>query len=192
MSDVSKEVKSLKENEARDLGVQDFFANRDKLKRGVSGLVEDSTEILSDEMKIKQELYEKSMAVKELPSHIVPLFSAVFLTAKRNKLQKDGIFLPTASFGKGSETDMDQDFSETQIVLACGPHANQVAPGVEVVLNMENFKRRLEGNMAEKVNGAFEYALPVEVIDGVEYLYVSERDIKYISNTNGKELKSKD
>ena len=56
---------------------------------------------------------------------------------------------------------------------------------MEVVLNMDNFKKRLESNMAQKLSKEFEYILPIEVIEGTEYLYVSERDIKYISNTNG-------
>jgi hypothetical protein len=112
------------------------------------------------------------------------MFGGVFLTARRNKLTENGIYLPTASFGKGSDTDMDVDFSDKQIVLACGVHAQQVSPGMEIVLNMENFKKRLESNMAQKLNKEFEFILPIEVIDGVEYLYVGERDIKYISNTN--------
>ena len=187
---VSKDIDRLKNEEARDLGVQDFFANRDKTKRGTIGLVEDTQQILGEEMKIKQELYENSLKSKSMPNHIVPMFSGVFLTARRNKLIENGLYLPTSSFGKGSDTDMDQDFSETQTVLACGPHANQISPGMEVVLNMENFKKRLGDTVAQKVNKDFEYELPVEIIDGIEYLYVSERDIKYISNTNGVERTS--
>ena len=182
---VSKDLNKIKSEEAKNLGIQDFFSSRDKKNRGTGGLIDDSRQVLGEETKIKQELYDKSMSVNSIPKHIVPLFSAVFLTARRNKLVDNGVYLPTASFVIGSETDMDQDFSETQLVLACGPHANQVAPGMEVVLNMENFKQRLGDTMAQKVNKDFEYKLPIEIIDGVEYLYVSERDIKYISNTNG-------
>lgn len=187
---VTKEVASIKENEARDLGIQDFFVARDKNKRGSEGLINDSNNILGEELKVKQELYDKSQGVSSLPKHIVPLFTGVFLTAKRNKLQENGIYLPTASFGKGSETDMDQDFSEVQNVLACGPHAKQLAPGWEVVINMDNFKKRLESSMAQKVNKEYEYVLPIEVIDGVEYMYMTERDIKYVSNTNGIKLET--
>jgi hypothetical protein len=181
---VTEDLEKMKRSEARDLGVQDFFNKRDKSARGSQGLIEDSSKVLGEETKIKQELFDASMNVNNIPSHIVPLFSGVFLTARRNKLMENGLYLPTASFGKGTDTDMDVDFSDTQIVLACGPNANQVSPGMEVVINMDNFKKRLESSLAQKLNKEFEYILPIENIEGVEYLYLTERDIKYISNTN--------
>lgn len=180
---VTEDIKRLKSKEARDIGVQDFFTERDKSKRKTAGLVIDSANILGEEIEIKQELYDKSLEVSSLPSHIAPMFTGVFLTAKRNKLTENGIYLPTASFGKGSDTDMDVDFSDTQIVLACGDHVVQAKPGMEVVINMDNFKKRLESSMAQKLNKEYEFILPIEIIDNIEYLYISERDIKYISNT---------
>jgi hypothetical protein len=182
---VSKDLNKIKDNEARDLGVQDFFVARDKMKRGTDGLVEDSLQILGEEVKAKKELYEKSLEINSIPEHIRPMFGGVFLTARRNKLQENGVYLPTASFGKGSDTDMDVDFSDTQIVLAVGPNTQQVERGMEVVMNMDNFKKQLSQTMAQKVNKDFTYEIPLQIIDGVEYIYVSERDIKYISNTNG-------
>tara|TARA_R110002020_G_scaffold200054_2_gene402090 strand:- start:8310 stop:8903 length:594 start_codon:yes stop_codon:yes gene_type:complete len=182
---VSKDLEKIKDNEARDLGVQDFFVTRDKKKRGSDGLVKDSSQILGEEVKVKEELYEKSLKVNSIPDHIYPMFGGVFLTARRNKLQENGVYLPTASFGKGSDTDMDVDFSDTQLVLSAGPNVQQVAKGMEVVLNMDSFKKQLSQTMAQKVNRDFTYEIPLQIIDGVEYIYVSERDIKYISNTNG-------
>ena len=180
---VTKDVKRIKAGEASDLGVQDFFTNRDKSKRKTSGLVEDSTKVIEEESKVKQELYDKSLEVSTLPGHIVPMFGGVFLTARRNKLMENGLYLPTASFGKGSDTDMDQDFSAEQIVLACGDHVGQLKPGYKVVLNLDNFKKRLESSLAQKLNKEFEFVLPIEIIEGVEYLYVSERDVKYIADS---------
>jgi hypothetical protein len=178
---VTKDMKRMKAGEASDLGIQDFFMNRDKSKRKTSGLVADSAQIIEEESKVKQKLYDESLEVDSLPGHIVPMFGGVFLTARRNKLMENGLFLPTASFGKGSDTDMDQDFSAEQTVLACGDHVSQLKTGYKVVLNMDNFKKRLESSLAQKLNKEFEYVLPIEIIDGVEYLYVSERDVKYIS-----------
>tara|TARA_R110000796_G_scaffold181330_1_gene297847 strand:- start:15554 stop:16144 length:591 start_codon:yes stop_codon:yes gene_type:complete len=183
---ITKDIKVIEREEAKDLGIQDFFVQRDKNNRGTDGLVQDAKATVNNESAIKEKLYEESMKVNNLPPHVVPMFGGLFLTARRNKLSENGIFLPTASFGKGSDTDMDVDFSETQIVLSCGPHVQQASAGMEVVINMNNFKKRLESNMAQKVNKEFEYVLPVETIEGIEYLYVSERDVKYISNTNGK------
>jgi hypothetical protein len=184
-SKVTDDIKRIKAGEASELGVQDFFTNRDKSRRKTAGLVEDSSRLLEDEGKIKEDLYNKSLETNKLPDHIVPMFSGVFLTARRNKTKENGMFVPTASFGRGSETDMNQDFSEKQVVLSCGGHAQQLAPGMEVVLNMNNFKKKLEKTLADKIGKEFEYILPIEVIEGVEYLYVGERDVKYISNTNG-------
>ena len=183
-SKTSKEIESFKNKEAMDLGIQDFFTKRDKSKRGTRGLVDDSSKIIEEEGELKQELYNKSLETDSIPDHVLPLFSGVFVTARRNKLVDNGIFLPTSSFGRNSDTDMDQDFSDTQIVLACGEHANQLKPGYEVVLNMDNFKKRLESNLAQKIGKEHEYVLPIEIIEGREYMYISERDVKYISNTN--------
>ena len=182
---VSKDLKQIKSKEAQDLGVQDFFTSRDKTKRGSAGLVADSSQIINEEVKIKEDLYNLSHATISIPDYISPMFGGVFLTAKRNKITENGVYLPTASFGKGSDTDLDVDFSETQDVLACGPNVQQVCPGMEVVINMDNFKKRLESNMAQKLNKEFTFELPLEIIDGVEYMYVSERDVKYISDTKG-------
>lgn len=179
---VSKDLESIEREEARDLGIQDFFTHRDKTNRGTDGLVNDAKETILNESSVKENLYEKSLKVKRLPDNVSPISSGVFLTARRNKLSENGIFLPTASFGKGSDTDMDVDFSEKQIVLACGKHAEQLKPGMEVVLNLENFKRKLDSTMSQKVNKEFKFVLPIEIIDGTEYLYVTERDIKYILN----------
>jgi hypothetical protein len=190
-SQVTKDVEVAKREEAKDLGIQDFFIQRDKSNRGTEGLVEDAKQVVANESSIKEELYEKSLKVNKLPSHVVPMFGGIFLTARRNKLSENGIYLPTASYGKGSETDMDVDFADKQIVLACGPHVNQLAAGMEVRLNMDNFKKRLESTMAQKLNKEYEFILPIEIIEGVEYLYVSERDVKYISNTNGIEVPTK-
>jgi len=179
---ISIDLEDIKREQAKNLGIQDFFNSRDKSKRGNEGLIENTKQIINIESSRKEELYNKSMLVNSIPRHVVPMFGGVFLTARRNKLTENGIYLPTASFGKGNDTDMDVDFRETQMVLSVGPHVMQVAPGMEVVLNMDNFKKRLESTMAQKLNKEYEYVLPIEVIDGVEYLYVSERDIKYISD----------
>jgi hypothetical protein len=181
---VSKDMDRLKNNEKRDLGVQDFFALRDKTNRGTKGLIDDTSQVLSEEISVKEKLYEDSIKINSIPSTVSPMFSGLFLTAKRNKLTENGLYLPTASFGKGSDTDMDVDFSDTQTILSKGTHAQQVEVGMEVVINMENFKQKLESTMAQKLGKEFKFVLPIEEIDGIEYLYVSERDIKYISNNN--------
>lgn len=184
-SQVKKDVETAKNAEARDLGIQDFFSKRDKSIRKVSGLVEEAQQVLTEEGDIKQKLYDNSLKVNSLPDYVRPLFNGIFLTARRNKLMENGIYLPTASFGKGTDTDIDNDFSEKQIVLAKGKNVMEVETGMEVVLNMDAFKKRLERTVAQKLNKEFELEIPLQIIDGIEYIYCTERDLKYISNTNG-------
>jgi hypothetical protein len=183
---VTKQVKALEESQAKEEGIKDFFQVRDKRKRKTGGLVNDVSETLGNEAEEKEKLYKESLKEKMLPDHIVPMFNTLFLTARRNKVKTDsGLYLPTASFGGEGATDLELDFSDTQKVLAIGPQVQQAMPGMEIKLNMENFKRKLESSMAQKVNKEFEFSLPLEVIEGIEYIRIAERDISYISNSMG-------
>ena len=184
--EAAKDLANVKNQEAMETGIVDFFKTK-KSSLGVRN--EDLSNELNSEIQEKERLYQESLEVNSLPDHIKAMSNGVFLTARRNKLSENGIFLPTASSGTDSSIDLEVDYSDTQIVLGTGVHATQVAKGMEVVLNMENFKVRLSDTLAQKVNKDYEYVVPVKVIEGVEYIYVSERDISYISNTNGVELK---
>ena len=56
MSSVEKKLQEQKSNEARDLGITDFFNQRDRSARGADGLVNDATKTIVEESKVKQEL----------------------------------------------------------------------------------------------------------------------------------------
>ncbi len=174
-----KDLSNVKERQAAEEGIKDFFKSRD-----TSNKIEDIDGILSEEVSAKKELYDKSIEVTSMPSHIKPLFNNIFLTAKRNKLTENGLFLPTASFGSNGDTDLEVDFSDTQVVLSVGGSVRELQAGFEVVINVDNFKKRLSDTVAQKVNKEYEYEMPVKVIEGVEYMYLNERDILYVSNTN--------
>jgi hypothetical protein len=174
-----KDLSNVKERQAAEEGIKDFFKSRD-----TSNKIEDIDGILSEEVSTKKELYDKSIEVTSMPSHIKPLFNNIFLTAKRNKLTENGLFLPTASFGSNGDTDLEVDFSDTQVVLSVGGSVRELEAGFEVVINVDNFKKRLSDTVAQKVNKEYEYEMPVKVIEGVEYMYLNERDILYVSNTN--------
>lgn len=184
LSKTEKDTKKLKNIESRDNGVKDFFESRDKTARGTKGLIENASKDLDEEFNKKKDLYEKSLEEKPFPSQVEPMFNGVFLTARRNKLTENGIYMPTAAYGNGGDTDLEVDFSDTQTVLAIGSSVHQVKPGMEVVLNMDSFKKRAIENFAQKVNKEYYYEVPIRKIEGVEYIYVSERDISYILNNN--------
>ena len=184
--DVKKDVELQKQKAHSQEVHKDFFTTRDKSKRGTAGLVEDSSEILSAEAQVKQVLYEASLKEYPLPEGTEPMFNTMFLTARRNKLTNEsGLYLPTASFGADGSTDLEQDFAVVQKVMSVGPHCQQVCKGMEVKINVENFKRRVEGGMNRQVEAKFEYEMPVVVINDVEYIRISERDVDYIVDTKG-------
>jgi hypothetical protein len=184
--DVKKDVELQKQKAHSQEVHKDFFTTRDKSKRGTAGLVEDSSEILSAEAQVKQVLYEASLKEYPLPEGTEPMFNTMFLTARRNKLTNEsGLYLPTASFGADGSTDLEQDFSTIQKVMEVGPHCQQVCKGMEIKINVENFKRRIEGGMNRQVDAKFAYEMPVVVINDVEYIRISERDVDYIVDTKG-------
>jgi hypothetical protein len=178
----NRDLLNVKQKEATKEGIKDYFKFKNNELKGSDHDIDDANSILSEELKVKEDLYEKSLKVESFPEHVKPLFGFVFLTAKRNKLTQNGLFLPTASFSGQGDTDLEVDFSDTQIVLSTGDVA-EVKEGSEVVLNMDNFKQRLSDTVAQKVQKEYEYVLPVKVIEGVEYLYVNKRDISYVSKT---------
>lgn len=175
--DIDKNLSNIKEKEAAKQGIVDYF------KATKTSDLDNVNDILSEEMNVKEKLYEDSLKVNSLSPHIKPLYGNIFLTAKRNKLTQNGLFLPTATFSGQGDTDLEVDFSDTQIVLSTGD-VTELEEGWEVVLEMDNFKKRLSDTLAQKLQKEYEYILPIKVIDGVEYLYVNKRDISYVSNTN--------
>tara|TARA_R110000772_G_scaffold62137_1_gene139614 strand:+ start:16593 stop:17168 length:576 start_codon:yes stop_codon:yes gene_type:complete len=184
--DVKKDVELQKQKAQSNEVHKDFFTTRDKSKRGTAGLVEDSSEILSAEAEVKEMLYKASLKECPLPEGTEPMFNTMFLTARRNKLTNEsGLYLPTASFGAAGSTDLEQDFAVVQKVMSVGPHCQQVCKGMEVKINVENFKRRVEGGMNRQVEAKFEYEMPLVVINDVEYIRISERDVDYIVDTKG-------
>ena len=44
---VSKDLEVIKREEARELGIQDFFVKRDKSNRGTEGLVDDAKSVIN-------------------------------------------------------------------------------------------------------------------------------------------------
>lgn len=184
--DVKKDVELQKQKAYSQEVHKDFFTTRDKSKRGTSGLIEDSSEVLYAEAQVKKVLHEASLKERPLPKGTEPMFNTMFLTARRNKLTNEsGLYLPTASFGVDGSTDLEQDFSTIQKVMEIGPHCQQVCKGMEVKINVENFKRRVEGGMNRQVDAKFTYEMPIVVIDDVEYIRISERDVDYIVDNKG-------
>ena len=179
--DVKEDIKNQKQEAEAQAVHKDFFTTRDKTNRGTDGLVEDGSKILNAEAEVKEMLYQESIKEIPLPSGTEPMFNTMFLTARRNKLTNEaGMYLPTASFGADGSTDLEQDFAVVQKVMSVGPQCQQVKVDMEVRINVENFKRKIEDGMRGEVNKTYSYEMPMVEINGVEYIRISERDVDYI------------
>lgn len=179
---INKEVEKINQKRANEEGVKDFFVKRDKGKRKTSGLVADVQNQVSESITRQEKEYEESLKIKKIENSM-PLFSNVFLSARKRSLTVGGVYIPTA-MGSSGDLSKDIDFDSKQIVLAKGPHANQIEVGMEVSVNFENFKTKVANSMADKVNGGEDYYdIPIEEIEGQKCIVVTERDLRYVSDT---------
>ena len=181
--EVKKDIENQKKAAEQKEAHADFFSKRDKTNRGNNGLVHDASTVLNAEAEVKELLYQESLKEHPLPEGTEPMFNTLFLTARRNKLTNDaGVYLPTASFGAAGSTDLEQDFSSYQKVMAKGPQCQQVDVGMEIKINVDNFKRRIQEKLRDEIKENIQYEMPVVEVNGIEYIRISERDVDYIVN----------
>jgi co-chaperonin GroES (HSP10) len=183
---VNEDVKHQKAEVALQKDIEGYFGERDKTNRGLGTKIEDATEISKAEAEVKELLYEDSIKDFPIPEGTRPMFNHVFLSARRNKTKTEsGLWMPQALFGTEKETDASIDYQSVQKVMAIGSQVQELAVGMEVKINYEMFKRKVEGNLSSVVRKEFEYLIPVIEINGHEYIKLSEREIEYISDTKG-------
>jgi co-chaperonin GroES (HSP10) len=183
---VNEDIKHQKAEAALKEDIKGYFGERDKTNRGLETKISDATETSKAEAEVKELLYQDSIKDFPIANTIKPMFNHLFLSARRNKTKTDsGLWLPQASFGTEKETDSSIDYQAVQKVMAIGSQVQELAVGMEVKLNFEIFKRKVEGNLSSVVRKEFEYMVPIIEIDGHEYIKISEREIEYITNTNG-------
>lgn len=170
-----------KQKKAHDLkqDIQGFFPERDKTKRGLEGRIEDTKRVSEAELELEEILYDDSLIEVPVPEGIEPMFNSLFVTAKRNRLTTPGGLLISKTV---NSEGLEIDYQEIQTVMAVGPQVQQVKLGYSVVINYENFRKMKSEAMVDKVQKNTKLEIPTEVIDGVQYIVISERDIKYINN----------
>lgn len=122
-----------------------------------------------------QKKYEASKEVVD--PEVMPVGQSIITTATlMNALEQKKLLM-------GIELDMDllegfkESVSEMQIVVAVGPHAKEVKIGDRVKFRMGDFKRVINPNT---VNSQEVFELPLEVINGRNYIEMHERNVKYI------------
>lgn len=188
---VNEDVKHQKASESLSKDIEGYFKERDLTGRGIADKISDTTKTFEAESELKELLYNESIKDFEIPSTTKPMFNQLFISAKRNKTKTEsGLWLPQSLHGVSSVTDTEVDYNSIQKVMSIGRQVQEVAVGMEVKINFEIFKRKVEGNLSQVVRKEFEYVVPILEINGHEYIKISERDIEYIHNTNGLENKS--
>lgn len=74
-----------------------------------------------------------------------------------------------------------------QTVLVAGPNAGVVA-GEDIEIFVDRFPKKMRGSDKYTKNGIgpdnFDYVIPVEIIDGENYLFISSREIKWAYENN--------
>ena len=112
---------------------------------------------------------------KEKKLEVRPLFDKVLVTCNTVEEHKTegGIIIPDSA-------KLNLILPE-QTVVAVGPNAEQVKVGEEIILNPDSFKRpKLNKSNPNKYEETMEYVFPIEVINGIKYLLISKRDIKFV------------
>jgi hypothetical protein len=138
---------------------------------------EDIKKMSKAEMDTKIMLYKDSLKEVPIDEHYEPMFNGMFLTAKRNAFMSEtGILL------SNSIDDFDVKYDAKQRVMAVGPQVQQAEKGDEVVIDFDRFwSSPKENSLSEKLKkNQTKIVVPTIYIDDIEYLYVSERDLKYI------------
>ena len=112
---------------------------------------------------------------KDLKKLNVRLFhDYIITTMDANKVSPSGIVLSSKEQGV---------VKSRQTVLAAGPNA-MVSPGDEVELNVSRFPTKPKDPDKYEKNGIgpshMEVILPVETIEGTDYLFITSREIKYV------------
>lgn len=171
---IIKEVERLKAKEDLRKDIEGFFEEKDKTKRGTEGIVEDMIHQSEEESKLHDMLYEASQKEHPINPEIEPMFNSLFITAKLNKKVNNGIIISQAMVG-----DLECDYQEIQTVMAVGPQVQQAKVGRKVCVDFKNFLRQQTETMAQKVDKVKKLEVPIVTIDDVEYIHVSERDLKY-------------
>ena len=93
------------------------------------------------------------------------LFDKILTTYKSGKTTAGGIFIDAPD--------------SRQTVVACGPNSS-VTIGDEIEINFLMLPKRYEKAKYDKGPDKAITVLPIEEIDGEEYLYISSREVKWI------------
>jgi len=124
-----------------------------------------------------KEKYEKSKDF--VIPEITPIGQSIITSATLLNILEQKKYLAAQKFDINMMDTLKKSVSDVQVVVAVGPSCQQVKIGDLVKIRFEDFTRVVNPNT---VNSQEVFELPLEEIDGNQYIEMHERNLKYIYN----------
>lgn len=133
---------------------------------------------LDDSFEEYKKIYEDSLIIK-IPA-VEPVGMDVITTASLMNIMEQGAYLINKEFDSELISSFKNTISPKQVVVAVGPHVQQVKIGDTVEIRFEDFFRIANpgGVNRKEVN-----EVPVMKIDERNYMVIGERNIRWIYQT---------
>jgi len=124
-----------------------------------------------------KEKYLESLEV--IIPEITPVGQEILTTASLMNFMEQGRNMMSLEFDAETVSSFKESVNNIQIVVAVGPSCQQLKVGDKVKVRMEDFVRVKNPN---SVHAQEDMTLPIEEINGREYLSMHERNVKFVYN----------
>lgn len=121
--------------------------------------------------------YEESKEV--IDPNVTPIGQSIITTATLLNIMEQKKYLMSAEFDVNMIENLKKSISEVQTVVAVGPSCREVKVGDIVKIRTADFVRIQNPN---SVHSQEIFELPLELINGRDYIEMHERNLKYIIN----------
>lgn len=111
---------------------------------------------------------------------VTPVGQEIITTAMLMNFMEQGKDLIGTDFNADIVSQFKDSINDDQVVVAVGPQCQQVMIGDKVKVRMTDFFRVKNPN---SVHSQEEAQLPIDEINGIEYMVMHERNLKYIYNS---------
>lgn len=111
--------------------------------------------------------------------NITPIGQEIVITAMLMNFMEQGKDLIGMEFNADIVAQFKESINDEQVVVAVGPACQQVKVGDRVKVRMSDFIRVKNPN---SVHSQEEAQLPIENIEGTDYMTMHERNLKFIYN----------
>lgn len=108
---------------------------------------------------------------------VTPVGQEILTTASLMNFMEQGRNMMNLTFDAETVSSFKESINDIQTVVAVGPSCVQLKVGDRVKVRMEDFVRVQNPN---SVHAKEDMRLPIEELDGKEYLSMHERNIKFV------------